>query len=160
MSYSHVVDNLNDVQQRLQKAQAKSEERQRPVTLVAVSKLHPKEAVIEAYKAGQRVFGENYVQELFEKASDPQVLATCPDIEWHLIGHLQSNKVNKLLSIPNLRLVHTIDSEKLAAALDKAWSSKGSHNPLRVLVQVNTSGEESKSLASHHHNHIDIYFYS
>lgn len=151
MSYSHVTDNWKDLQQRLQKAQSRSEERQKPVTLVAVSKLHPKEAVIEAYKAGQRVFGENYVQELFDKASDPEVLATCPDIEWHFIGHLQSNKVNKLISVPNLHLVQTIDSEKLAAALDKVWSSKGSHNPLRVLVQINTSGEESKSLASHHH---------
>lgn len=160
MSYSHIADHFKDVQQRVQKAQAKSKQRQRPVTLVAVSKLHPKEAVIEAYKAGQRVFGENYVQELFDKASDPEVLATCPDIEWHFIGHLQSNKVNKLISVPNLRLVQTIDSEKLAAALDKAWSSKGSHNPLRVLAQVNTSGEESKSVASHRHNHINVYFYS
>lgn len=67
------------------------------VRLVAVSKFHPKESVIEAYSYGQRVFGENYVQELLDKASDPDILTQCPDIKWHFIGHLQSNKVNRLV---------------------------------------------------------------
>lgn len=63
---------------------------------MAVSKFHSKESVLEAYRQGQRVFGENYVTELFDKASDEEVLNLCPDIKWHFIGHLQSNKVNKL----------------------------------------------------------------
>jgi len=89
------------IPQRLLKAQ-QSQRRQRPVTFVAVSKLHPKEAVIEAYKAGQRVFGENYVQELL-KSSDPQVLATCPDIEWHFIDTCSQTSI-KLISVPNFVL--------------------------------------------------------
>lgn len=69
----------------------------KPVRLVAVSKFHPKESVLEAYSLGQHVFGENYVQELIDKASDPDILNQCPDIKWHFIGHLQSNKVNKIV---------------------------------------------------------------
>lgn len=64
--------------------------------LVAVSKTKPAESVIEAYKAGQRHFGENYVQELVEKSKHPEILSQCPDIKWHLIGHLQGNKINKV----------------------------------------------------------------
>lgn len=67
--------------------------------LVAVSKTKPVECVIEAYKAGQRHFGENYVQELVEKSQHPDILAQCPDIKWHLIGHLQSNKINHVLKL-------------------------------------------------------------
>lgn len=67
--------------------------------LVAVSKTKPEESVIEAYKAGQRHFGENYVQELVEKSQHPEILSQCPDIKWHLIGHLQSNKINKVVAL-------------------------------------------------------------
>lgn len=65
--------------------------------LVAVSKFHPKESIVQAYTLGQRVFGENYVQELVDKANDADILSQCPDIKWHFIGHLQSNKVNKIV---------------------------------------------------------------
>ncbi|MPC44357.1 Proline synthase co-transcribed bacterial [Portunus trituberculatus] len=64
--------------------------------LVAVSKTKPKEMILEAYRAGQRHFGENYVQELVDKANDQQLVAECPEIKWHMIGHLQSNKVKKV----------------------------------------------------------------
>lgn len=130
--------------------------------LVAVSKTKPAESVIEAYKAGQRHFGENYVQELVEKSTHPEILSQCPDIKWHLIGHLQSNKINKVryaeirlsqckqhldfqvLKLPNLHMIQTVDSEKLANSLDAAWSKlqPTPSDPLRVLIQINTSGED------------------
>ncbi|EDW59277.1 pyridoxal phosphate homeostasis protein [Drosophila virilis] len=115
--------------------------------LVAVSKTKPVECVIAAYKAGQRHFGENYVQELVEKSQHPDILAQCPDIKWHLIGHLQSNKINHVLKLPNLHMVQTVDSEKLANKIDAAWAKlqPTPSEPLRVLVQINTSGEDVKS---------------
>ncbi|XP_072936075.1 pyridoxal phosphate homeostasis protein [Epargyreus clarus] len=114
--------------------------------LVAVSKIKPASLVIEAYEAGQRHFGENYVNELAEKSSDPQLLEKCKDIKWHFIGHLQNNKVNKLIGSPGLYMVETIHSEKIAENLNKQWIKyrKGDEK-LKVMVQVNTSGEEAKS---------------
>lgn len=98
---------------------------------------------MDAYEAGQRHFGENYVQELFDKGSDPDVLERCGDIRWHFIGRLQSNKVNKVLQVPNLHIVETVGSEKLANNLDKSWPKSGVRNePLRVMIQVNTSAED------------------
>lgn len=112
--------------------------------LVAVSKTKPKELVIAAYNEGQRHFGENYIQELLEKANSAEILRDCPDIKWHFIGRLQSNKVPKLPKIPNLFMVETLESQKTAHALNTAWAASG-HSPLNVLVQVNTSGEEQKN---------------
>ncbi|KAH8382276.1 hypothetical protein KR009_002670 [Drosophila setifemur] len=115
--------------------------------LVAVSKTKPAEAVIEAYEDGQRDFGENYVQELEEKSRHPDILSQCPDIRWHFIGHMQSNKINKVLSVPNLHMIQSVDSEKLATKLDAAWSKvqPTPEQPLKVLIQINTSGEDVKS---------------
>ncbi|XP_060648529.1 pyridoxal phosphate homeostasis protein isoform X1 [Drosophila nasuta] len=115
--------------------------------LLAVSKTKPAECIIEAYNAGQRHFGENYVQELVEKSQHPDILAQCPEIKWHLIGHLQSNKINKVLKLPNLHMIQTVDSEKLANSLDTAWSKlqPEAKEPLRVLIQINTSQEDVKS---------------
>ncbi|XP_053954700.1 pyridoxal phosphate homeostasis protein isoform X1 [Anastrepha ludens] len=115
--------------------------------LVAVGKTKPVELIIEAYGAGQRHFGENYVQELVEKTQHPDILQQCPDIKWHFIGHLQNNKINKVLKLPNLYMIQTVDSEKLAAGLNSAWEKIQGDNkkPLPVLIQVNTSGEEAKN---------------
>jgi len=111
--------------------------------LVAVSKTKPVEAVRAAFDAGQRDFGENYVQELLEKAP-----ALPSDIRWRFIGHLQSNKAKALCAgVPNLAAVETVDSAKLATLLDAAWAplcaAQGGRR-LDVYVQVNTSGEETK----------------
>eukprot|EP00929_Paragymnodinium_shiwhaense_P000154 TRINITY_DN100397_c0_g1_i1.p1 TRINITY_DN100397_c0_g1~~TRINITY_DN100397_c0_g1_i1.p1 ORF type:complete len:288 (-),score=66.49 TRINITY_DN100397_c0_g1_i1:170-961(-) len=109
--------------------------------LVAVSKTKPVEAIREAYEAGHRHFGENYVQEIVEKA--PQLPT---DIKWHFIGHLQGNKVGMLLKgCPTLSCLETIDSEKLARAVNKAWLAQESERKLLVMVQVNSSGEETKN---------------
>lgn len=99
--------------------------------------------ILEAYEVGQRHFGENYVQELVDKATDSVILEKCKDIKWHFIGHLQNNKVNKVLGIPNLYLIETLDSQKLANNLNKSWPKFGPpDSKLRVMLQVNTSKEE------------------
>lgn len=109
--------------------------------LVAVSKYKPICALMAAYNEGQRSFGENYVQELVHKAAEMP-----PDVQWHFIGHLQSNKAKVLVEgVPNLALVETVDTAKLATQLDKACATVRPGKPLRVLVQLNTSGEASKS---------------
>ncbi|KAF6084711.1 pyridoxal phosphate binding protein [Phyllostomus discolor] len=100
--------------------------------LVAVSKTKPADMVVEAYSHGQRTFGENYV------------LSSCPEIKWHFIGHLQKQNVNKLMAVPNLFMLETLDSAKLADKVNSSWQKKGSPERLKVMVQVNTSGEESK----------------
>ncbi|KAF9409858.1 hypothetical protein HW555_010891 [Spodoptera exigua] len=114
--------------------------------LVAVSKIKPASLIVEAYEHGQREFGENYVNELAEKASDPLVLEKCKDIKWHFIGHLQTNKINKLLGSPNLYMVETVHSEKLADNLNKQWPKfRKNDEKLPVMVQINTSAEEAKN---------------
>lgn len=111
--------------------------------LVAVSKTKPIAHIIEAYAAGQRHFGENYVKELEEKASSPEILDQCEDIKWHFIGHLQTNKINKVLALKNLHMIETVDSQKLASQLDKSWGKLfGAASKLNVMIQINTSGED------------------
>lgn len=111
--------------------------------LVAVSKTKPVEMLQACYDVGQRDFGENYAQELMEKA------ATLPaDIAWRFIGHLQSNKAKPLVkAVPGLVCVETVDSQKLANKLNGAAEEMAAERsgPLGVMVQVNTSGEDSKS---------------
>ena len=105
------------------------------VTLVAVSKTKPNAAVTEAYEAGQRIFGENKVQELCEKQE------TLPkDIQWHMIGHLQSNKVKYIA--PFVSLIHGVDSLKLLKEINKQGKKVGRKIP--VLLQMFIAEEESK----------------
>ncbi|WP_199119014.1 YggS family pyridoxal phosphate-dependent enzyme [Pedobacter sp. ASV28] len=105
------------------------------VKLVAVSKNHPPESVLEAYHAGQRVFGENLVQEMVDKQAQlPQ------DIEWHLIGHLQSNKVKYIA--PFVKLIESVDSLKLLKEINKQAIK---HNRIiDCLLQIYIADEESK----------------
>ena len=109
--------------------------------LVAVSKLKPVSDILTAYNAEQRHFGENYVAEITEKCSQlPN------DIRWHFIGHLQSNKVHKIISLcPNLYMIETVDSIKLANKINLAASLANRKEILKVLVEVKTSNEDSKS---------------
>jgi pyridoxal phosphate enzyme (YggS family) len=130
----------------------KAKSLQRTPLLVAVSKTKPVEAILHAYNASpltplQRHFGENYVQELLEKAQSPELLqdpAHPERVRWHFIGHLQTNKCKQIAKIPNLELVESVDSVKLATELNKACESVNRPSRLNVLIQVNTSGEESK----------------
>ena len=107
---------------------------------MAVSKTKPVAQLMEVYGAGHRHFGENYVQEIVEKA--PQMPE---DVAWHFIGPIQSNKAKKLVTgVPGLRVVESVHSSKLATVLNKAVDGMG-RDPLRVFVQINTSGEDAKS---------------
>lgn len=105
------------------------------VRLVAVSKFHPAEAVMEAYDAGQRIFGESRVQELLAK--EP-VLPS--DIQWHFIGHLQTNKVRQLVG--HASLIESVDSERLLDLIDRESEKEGVVS--RVLMQVHVAREETK----------------
>jgi len=105
------------------------------VRLVAVSKFHPNEAIEEAYRAGQRIFGESKVQEMTAKyESLPK------DIEWHFIGHLQTNKVKYI--VPYVALIHGIDSYKLLAEVDKQAAKAGRR--VNCLLQLHIAREETK----------------
>lgn len=105
------------------------------VTLVAVSKYHPNEDLMEAYNVGQRIFGENLVQELRLKAE------TMPkDIQWHFIGHLQTNKVKYIA--PYISLVHGMDSPKLLAELNK--QALKNNRVIDCLLQIHVAAEETK----------------
>ena len=105
------------------------------VRLVAVSKFHPNEAIEEAYRAGQRIFGESKVQEMTAKyESLPK------DIEWHFIGHLQTNKVKYI--VPYVALIHGIDSYKLLAEVDKQATKAGRR--VNCLLQLHIAREETK----------------
>ena len=105
-------------------------------TLITVSKTKPNELIMEAYNEGIRHFGENHVNELIEK------IETLPkDIKWHMIGHLQTNKVRSLLK-HNIYLIQSVDSYKLAKEIDK--ESKKLNKITNILIEVNISNEESK----------------
>lgn len=105
------------------------------VRLVAVSKFHPNEAILEAYEAGQRIFGENKVQEMTQKyESLPK------DIEWHFIGHLQTNKIKYMA--PYVSMIHGIDSYKLLAEVDKQAAKVNRIIP--CLLQIHIAQEETK----------------
>jgi pyridoxal phosphate enzyme (YggS family) len=110
------------------------------VRLLAVSKFHPASAIAEAYAAGQRDFGENYVQELVRKSAE---LAHLPDLRFHLIGHLQTNKAKAVAEVAHS--VQTVDSVRLCQELGKRRSAVRPDAPLDVLVEVNVAGEASKS---------------
>lgn len=105
------------------------------VTLVAVSKYHPADAVMEAYKAGQRIFGESRAQELKNKH---KVLPS--DIEWHFIGPLQSNKVKDIA--PFVHTIHSIDSLKLLQEVNKQAAKN--NRVIRVLLEIHVAQEETK----------------
>ena len=105
------------------------------VRLVAVSKFHPEEAILEAYGAGQRIFGESKVQEMSRKHE-----ALPKDIQWHFIGHLQTNKVKYIA--PYVALIHGIDSFRLLAEVEKQGAKVG--RTIDVLLQIHIAREETK----------------
>ena len=130
-----ISDNIKYVQERINSACTKSGRHAEEVTLIAVSKTKPVEALREAYDAGARDFGENKVQELLDKI--PQLPS---DIRWHMIGHLQRNKVKYI--VDKVALIHSVDSLKLAEEISKEALKK--EVTVSVLIEVNVAGEESK----------------
>lgn len=133
-----IGERLAEVKQRIARAAEAASRDPAQIRLVAVSKTKPASAIREAYEAGQRDFGENYAQELAQKADE---LADLIEIRWHFIGHLQSNKARVIAPIAHL--VHTVDSPALAKELDKR-AAKVRDEPLPVLVEVNVGGEPQK----------------
>lgn len=128
-------EQLEQVNQNIQEACEKVKRNRDEVTLIAVSKTKPIEVLQEAYDLGVRVFGENKVQELVDKYE-----ALPKDIEWHLIGHLQTNKVKYI--IDKVAMIHSVDSIKLAETIEKEAAKKDCI--ANILVEVNVAEEESK----------------
>lgn len=135
---TEVGERLASVQDRIARAASASGREAGEVRLIAVSKTMPAAAIRTAYEAGQRAFGENYAQELADKATE---LADLPDIEWHFIGHLQSNKAK--LVARAARVLHTIDGPSLARAFGKRAAEAGGA-PRGVLIEVNVAAEPQK----------------
>jgi pyridoxal phosphate enzyme (YggS family) len=130
---------LFEVSSRIETAARAAGREPQSVRLIAVSKMQPAEAVREAYAAGQRDFGENYVQELVQKA---EALRDLPDLRWHLIGHLQRNKAKQVAAL--VAMLHTVDSVELGRELAKRRAAAGLDEPLPVLVEVSIAGEAQK----------------
>ncbi len=130
-------ERFRQVRERIAEAAARSGRSAEAVTLVAVTKTVPVERVRQAYELGLRVFGENRVQEAREKVG---ALAALPSIHWHLIGHLQTNKVARAVEL--FEMVQSVDSARLAEALNKQMEARGKRLP--VLLEVNVGGEASK----------------
>jgi len=132
--------NWQEVTEKANNAALKAGRKPGDIQIIAVSKTHPKEVIINALKAGIKVFGENYAQELRDKHKDiPEVAGIKP--EWHFIGHLQRNKVKYIA--PFVKYIHTVDTAKLAHEISK-YAQK-SNRVIECLLQVNTSGEITKS---------------
>lgn len=139
MAPTSIRENLLRVQERILAAAQRAGRRAAEITLIGVSKMHPAEAIREAYVAGLRHFGENRVQEWEGKHLGMQDLAAT----WHLIGHLQSNKAAR-----GAKLFHAIDSVDdfaLAQRLSRAVRESGAAGKLRVLIEVHIAKEEAKS---------------
>jgi hypothetical protein len=135
MDNSFIRDNISEVEKVIDLECAKSGRSKEEVTLIAVSKTKPVEMLREAYDYGCRDFGENKVQELVDKY---EVLPK--DIRWHMIGHLQTNKVKYI--VDKVFLIHSVDSLKLAQEISKEAVKK--NVVVDILIEVNVAGEETK----------------
>ena len=130
-----IAENLKYVNERIQKSCLKAGRDEKEVTLIAVSKTKPVSDLMEAYQEGCREFGENKVQELVDKY---EVMPK--DIHWHMIGHLQTNKVKYI--VDKVTMIHSVDSIKLAREISKEAQKK--QVTVSILIEVNVAGEESK----------------
>lgn len=134
----NIADNLKHIHHQIQQITKNVNRNPDEITLLAVSKGQPAEAIQKAYEQGQRHFGENYLQEALEKQ---QQLSDLTNITWHFIGPLQSNKTRKVAE--NFDWVHSVDRIKVAERLNRLRNSHPT--PLNVCLQVNINNEESKS---------------
>lgn len=129
-----LAENLSQVEERIHAACARSGRSRSSVTLIAVTKVFPAQAIIDAYALGLRDFGENYVQEFDAKAP---TLPELPGARFHLIGHLQSNKSRRAAEL--FQVIQTVDSPKLAQRIQEQACG-----PMEVFLEVKLSGEEAK----------------
>jgi PLP dependent protein len=133
-----ISENLVAISERINQAARRAGRRPEEIVLVAVSKTQPAERIREAYSAGQLLFGENRVQEFSGKAD---ALRDLKGAEWHMIGHLQTNKAAKTVEL--FQAVDSLDSVKLAGKLDAAARARG--KKLDVLIEINVGGEAAKN---------------
>lgn len=136
-----IAANLNSIRNQIIAAASAAGRDPASVRLVAVSKTKPAAMVEDAFRAGQTLFGENYVQELAAKAAE-----VSSPVEWHFIGHLQSNKVKQIAGL--VSMIHSVDRLSLAEEINRQWGRLG--KCCDVLVQVNVSGETTKSGTTAH----------
>ena len=136
-----IPENISAVRKRIAEAARRAGRRPEEIALMAVSKTHPPERIREAHAAGLRLFGENRVQELAGKAA---ALADLEGAEWHMIGHLQTNKAGRAAEL--FGAVDSVDSVKLAEKLDATARNLG--KKLGVLIEINVGGEAAKSGAA------------
>lgn len=130
-----IKENLEEVREKIRQACQRSGRREEDVTLISVSKTKPVEVLREAYEAGSRDFGENRVQEIMEKYGQmPE------DVRWHMIGHLQKNKVRQV--IDKAVLIHSVDTVELAEQIEKDAAKRDL--TVDILLEVNVAEEESK----------------
>jgi len=127
-------DRLHQIRNRMAEAAVRAKRSPEEITLLAVTKTFPIDTIRQAYAAGLRDFGENRVQEALGKIAELP-----PEVRWHLIGQLQTNKINKIIG--KFSLIHSVDSLHLAEALSARSGGAGQE----ILLEVNTSGEASKS---------------
>jgi len=140
MTINEIKSNFEKVKQRVIKAALSCGRNPDEIKIVAVSKSHPVDIVANGISAGIKVFGENYVQEMkykIEQLESRQIAQP----EWHYIGHLQTNKVKYI--VPYVSLIHSVDSVHLAEEISK--HAKKLNKTIDILLQINTSGEDSKS---------------
>ena len=130
-----LADKLNLVKKNIEEACDTAGRSPKEVTLIAVSKTKPVEMLKEAYDAGARVFGENKVQEIVDKYDQMPA-----DVQWHMIGHLQRNKVKYI--VDKVAMIHSVDSLRLAETIEKEAEKKDVVVP--ILIEVNVAQEESK----------------
>jgi pyridoxal phosphate enzyme (YggS family) len=133
-----IADHVSHIRERIAAAARRAGRQSEEITLMAVSKTFPAESIREAYEAGLRVFGESRVQEFSAKRS---ALIDLPNAQWHMIGHLQSNKANKAVEL--FGGVDSVDSLRLAERLNASAQALGKN--LSVLVEINVGGESVKS---------------
>ena len=134
-----IKDNIALLRERIASAAARAGKDSSAITLVAVSKTKSAEAVLEAYNEGLTVFGENYAQELAAKKNSV-LLAGLPDIKWHMIGHIQTNKISSVIG--NACLIHSLDSMRLAEVI-RARAEKASVT-VDALLEINIAKEKNK----------------
>ena len=135
MMQNMVRENLKHVEQRIGEACDRAGRDRKQVTLISVSKTKPVSMLMEAYEAGSRDFGENKVQEMMDKM--PQMP---PDVRWHMIGHLQRNKVKYIVG--KVFLIHSVDSFRLAEEISREAVKQ--QVKVNILLEVNVAQEESK----------------
>ena len=135
-----IKDNIAEVRERISAAAERSGRDPASVKLVAVSKTKPADMILEAYNEGLTAFGENYAQELAAKM-DTEPLNGLTDIEWHMIGHIQTNKVKSLIG--RTKLIHSLDSLRLAAEIQKQAERAAVF--IDTLIEVNVAGESNKN---------------